>query len=443
MPQTARQSWGRAVTLVVLLVVLSACASHTVRLRPVERALEEQTPAKALAALETVHDDPDGLSYLLDKGMLLRMMGHYAESIEAFERAKAVAGALEATSLREQAGSLIVNDRVRAYDGEAFEKVLLHVYEALDYIELGRIDEARVESLQVGLRLQDMPGDEDGYRDDAFARTLSGLIYEALGEWSDAMIAYRKAYRAYEGYERLFGQPLPRQLGPPLLRLGAPLGLGDEGRGYAVRFGLESWPDLDAYRRQGDFIFLLHNGLAPTKHETFIDHFDPASGHTFRIALPAYGPARRAVDHARLRIAGGPVIESEVVEDIDAIARETLAEQLPLITARAVARAIAKWKMAKELREKHGDLAGLFADIAGFVSERADTRGWQTLPADIQMARTSLPAGDYPVTIELIAANGRVLAREQRRVELEAGQQTLLELHWTHAARRDRAADDD
>ncbi len=227
---------------------------------------------------------------------------------------------------------------------------------------------------------------------------------------------------------------MPASIAPPLLRLGAHLGLGDEVRSYADRFRLTTWPDLAAYRRQGDFVFLLHNGLAPAKRETFIDHFDPASGHVFRIALPAYGPVRRRADHARLRIAGGPMLVTEVVEDIDAIARETLKEQMPVITARAVARAIAKWRMSRELREQHGDLAGLFADLAGLVSERADTRGWQTLPADIQMARTSLPPGRYDVTIELIDADGQILASEPRRIELGSGRQTLLELHWTQGA---------
>ncbi len=432
MPKAAARSWRRPWVLLGLSLALAACVSHTVRQRPVVDALERQSPGQALAALDEVRGDEDGdLAFLLDKGMLLRMVGRYRESIEYFERAKDVAEELDALSLREQAGSLIVNDRVRAYAGERFERALVHVYEALDYLELGKADEARVEILQAGLLRQ---GEDEAEPDSVFADYLSGMVFESFGEWSDAMIAYR---RAFEGYERLRRSGGGRSilpvdaLGPPLLRLAGHLGLDDELKAYAARFPDAGRPGLEDYRRQGDLVFLLHNGLAPAKHEVFVDHYDPVSDHVFRIALPEYGPSRRVVDHARLRIGDGPVVVSEVVDDVEATARRTLERQRPLILARAIARAVAKWRMAEELREKQGDLAGLFADLAGLVSERADTRGWQTLPAEIQMVRRSLPPGRYPVVVELVGDDGRVVARRRSDVVLEAGRQTYLEWHWT------------
>ena len=57
-------------------------------------------------------------------------------------------------SVTEQIGSVIINDRTRAYVGEEFEQVLLHVYMALNFLEMNRADAARVEALQIDLTLR-------------------------------------------------------------------------------------------------------------------------------------------------------------------------------------------------------------------------------------------------------------------------------------------------
>ncbi|NNF97414.1 MAG: hypothetical protein HKM94_10855, partial [Halobacteria archaeon] len=51
---------------------------------------------------------------------------------------------------------------------------------------------------------------------------------------------------------------------------------------------------------------------------------------------------------------------------------------------------------------KQNDVAGLLVNIAGVLTERADTRSWLSLPANIQMARLQLPAGTYSLSIELL-----------------------------------------
>jgi hypothetical protein len=142
--------------------------------------------------------------YLLNKAMLLRINSDFKASNHAFEQAKRRMAKLQGVSLTEGAGSLIVNDNIKKYVGDEFEQVLLHVYKALNYLEMGEADAARVEALQIDIKLRQYARRiaKTKYIEDAFARYIAGLIYEDHGEWSDAMIEYRRAYEAYEQYIR-------------------------------------------------------------------------------------------------------------------------------------------------------------------------------------------------------------------------------------------------
>ena len=57
--------------------------------------------------------------------MLRRMAGEYARSNAVFEQAKDAIERLDAVSVSEQAGALAVNDMLRSYTGEPFERVLV------------------------------------------------------------------------------------------------------------------------------------------------------------------------------------------------------------------------------------------------------------------------------------------------------------------------------
>jgi len=157
--------------------------------------------------------------------------------------------------------------------------VLVHLYMALNYLELGQRDEARVEALQVDIKLREIAEKfpESKFTEDALSRYLTGMIYEELGEWSDAMIAYRKAYEAYQKYQSNFGVAIPSMLKLDLVRLAQRQGLGDELAQYRKEFGIAPPPKKKAVADdpQGELVFILNNGLAPIKREKVIDTWAP------------------------------------------------------------------------------------------------------------------------------------------------------------------------
>ena len=430
-----KRGWRRRAAEAFVLGVVSltsACATYSTGFQATEAALMRHQPRVALQVLEKQRPPKrDMVLYLLNKAMLLRMNGDYTASNQAFEAAKRLTSELSAVSLREQSESFVINDATRSYVGEEYELVLVHLYEALNYLNLGQLDDARVEAVQVDLELQAYHErfSKAGYTQDAFARYLNGMIYEDLGEISDAMIAYRKAYEAYQGYQIHYGVAVPAPLKRDLLRLSRAMGLDDELRRYQQAFGL----DLQAAQRdpdKGEVVFILSNGLVPIKRQasTLVPTYN--SGRLIRISLPVYQYRTSGADYARVNV-DGQRADTAVMENVAAIAIQNLKEKMPAITARAIARAVVKAKLADEA-DKNGDpLLGLMVNIAGIATEVADTRSWLTLPDNIQMARLAVAPGTYTVKVDLYGNYGRVLKEQAfSDVVVKQGRMTFLTYAW-------------
>jgi hypothetical protein len=416
------------------LVALCACATYSETIRSTERSLAQQRPDVALAELEKLGGSGrDRVLFLMNKGMLLRMTGDLAQSTQALEEAKRLVDDLLAVSISEQAASVIVNDAAQSFVGDEFEQVMINTYLALNYLERHRLDDARVEALQADVRFRQIAQrvPESAYTEDAFLRYLAGILYEELGEWSDAMIAYRKAYEAYRDHADLFGVPVPDSLKHDLIRLADRMELADEAARYRDEFGIKDTPSVAELLEKGELVFILHGGLAPIKYEQSITMTNPNTGRLIRLALPAYRPRPRQLAHARVSIDGRSVL-TELVEDVSAISVKSLEARMPGITARALSRMVAKDALARDAGDRGGaqGLLGVAVNIANTLTERADTRSWFTLPGQIQLARVALPAGDYVARIELVDTAGQLLHTDEVQVKLREGEKVYVSRHW-------------
>ena len=416
----------RRLWIVIAVTVLGACATYGDWVGDMEQYIARDQPGKALAVLDDRHQPRrDAVLTLLNRAMLLRMDGQFAQSNAAFEAAKSLIEQLSAVSVSEQTGALTINDTLRSYTGDPYEQVLLHVYEALNYIQLGELDSARVEALQLDVKLNQLA--DDGFHEDAFARYLSGMIYEGLHEWDDAMIAYRKSYELYRQYPPRLAMTVPDFLKQDLVRNARRLGLTDELKQYEHDFGQSAGAARKQDGHDGELIFFLHSGLAPVKHEV-ISSAITESGKMVSIAMPVYISRQPHVVAARLLIDDRQVT-TQLGENINTLAIESLDKQTPAIMARAIARAVVKSKAVSETR-KNDDSLGFLVNVAGVISERADTRSWSTLPNQIGLARLALPAGQYRMVVELLDAGGDIVQRkEYNNIDIRAGEEQFLSLH--------------
>ena len=394
----------------LLLLLLSGCASYSSSFQRIELLLAQQKPREALLELDKHPvSGADKLLYLLDKAMLQRMSGLYAESNASFEAAKKVIESLQGTSLVEQAGALTLNDSVMSYEGESFEQVYIHLYEALNYLALGQLDEARVEALQVDERFKALAEDNgESLIAGAFARYLAGMIYEAEGEVDQAMVSYRKAYEMYRKQGKTLGvAAVPRFLQQDLLRLSKQLGLMDEFEAYKKQFKDVAEQQSGHEADMGEVVLLLHAGLAPIKRvrDVFINTDD---GVPVRISLPVYQSRPTVVKGATLQV-GNISRDAVLVDNVDAMAKVSLEKRRPAMVARLVARAVAKAALSNKAEQQGGELAGLLVDVAAMATETADTRSWLTLPKHIYLFRMALPEGEYPALLTLVGTQGQAL----------------------------------
>ncbi len=418
--------------LLPVITALSGCATYSTGFVQVESELVKQNPVKALDALEKMdHPDRDRVLYLMNKAMLLRMAGNYSESNLQFEEAKRLIQERDAISISEQTTSFIINDATRAFIGEPFEQTMVHIFSALNYLDLSQLDEARVEALQADVRLNllNKRGGASPYKEDAFARYLSGIIFEMLGEWSNAMIAYRKAYQAYSRQNASLAVPVPVSLKHALLRLSSYLEITNEFEKFKTEFAVADWDTVAKLNENGEFILLSLNGLTPVKRESSHLLPNPGTGRLLRVSLPYYESRPLQVDSVRV-IADKQEQRTETVENIDAIARVTLEARMPEITARAIARMVVKDQAARAAGEQN-DWAGILTNVFNVMTERADTRSWLTLPAEIQLTRFSMPPGTYQLTLEWLDGSGNtVTTKTIDAVALKAGEKKLLSFHW-------------
>jgi hypothetical protein len=413
------------ITLVILALYLAGCATYSQQAVSMRDNLLSGRPDLARDTAEKKDQDEDDVLASLNKGMLRRMTEDYVGSNQIFEIAKQRMEALYGVSITDAAASITINDAVRAYKGDRYEQVLVHAYMAMNYLQLGKPDSARVEMLQADVKMMEWGDQPD---EDPFVRYFAGVIYESLGENDQALVSYRKARDIYVATRDEHMIDVPLMLRMDLLRLLAAQGMKDEYEKLRSELGLPDFEPAEHGSEYGELIVVLNSGLAPIRTETSIMTFSSeVQGHV-RVAFPVYATGPRPAKRARLDI-GGRRVELETVENIDRLAREALDEDMPAVMARAISRAVVKYQSQKQANEQHA-LAGFLLTVTNLATERADTRSWTTLPREIQMARVMLPAGEHDVRIEIVNPTGAVVDVIDVGVTISPKQHSFLTRHW-------------
>lgn len=412
-----------------LFLILYACApvSHYVM---VDQNLLDGNYNKADSIVEQYKEkygSRNAVLYYMDRGMTLHLSGNYEKSNMYLSEAEKIVDDLYTKSITTESGAMLTNDNLLPYEGEDFEKVMLNLIMALNYVYLGKWDDALVEARKVDHKLNlynDKYEKKNVYKEDAFARYLSGILYEYRGELNDAYISYSKAYTAYKDYRRSYGTPVPVFIGEDLLRLSKALGIYDEYKRYQVEFNNIKFRDIKEFQSNGEIIFICLLGKAPFKEDFFIDAPVPDVSkqlYYLRVALPRFTPQPSQIAYAKIYIRSRNSEEKTyLMEDITAIARKNLDDRIGRITAKAIARVALKFTAAqtakKAATEKYGKDAGALVggllNIASVATEQADKRSWRTLPDKIQMARIVLQPGNYNFEVHYIGAGGEVLEKK-------------------------------
>lgn len=457
-----------------VLVSVEGCGSTTSRYLLVEESLRVGDPTRADLILEQAEREYGAKSrvlYKMDRGMTLHLAGRYQESNALLEQAEEEMEQLYTRRLRTEAKAFLLNDTELPYEGEPYEQVMLNVLKSLNYAVLGSWNEALVEARRIDHRLNllsDRVTEKEGYRDDAFARYLTGILYEVTGDVNNAFIAYRKAYEAYRAEASWLHTPLPPMLREDLLRSTDALHLSEEHQEYRRAFAEVSWRTLSETQRLAHVVVISYNGAAPRKEDQFIDlpisldalnlvlltkraggSNNPENravdsllyglnGHVVRVAVPRLVPQKTQAATGEVKLHGkGEAFSArtELVQNFTALAEKNLTDRFPAIAVKAVARAAVKQTLAvgvgrgaeaaagKDAGPLVGLLAGILARSLAIATEEADKRSWRTLPDEVQLARLWVPPGEYELRIRSVDRGGSLMGRESvQAVRIQAGE---------------------
>lgn len=392
-----------------LILPLIGCASYQSKVHEARSALVRRDYPKALADLETLasQENGDQLVYLLDYGVSLQIAGKYAESNKILLKADRLSEQVDYQSVSRIAGSLALNEEMVQYKGDTFEKIFINAYLAMNYLELGQLDEALVEARRINEKYLKYRADEkQKFELNFFSKYLSAIIWEADRNYDDAYIAYEEAYKIDSSVPSLHED---------LIRSAKLARRMDSYKEWKKKFPevqeQASWYD----KTQGELVVIFQQGWGPRK-------YPGKDEYRFPVLYPVYSETQRT----RLYLDTKTYLSQEVY-DVQKAAIDTLKEDQGILLAKRLAGVATKAVLADQVRQKNkllGDLTWLALNLA----DRADVRQWSLLPQTIQIIRAPLPPGKYRFSLEGLGAgdipSGENLQGEE--VEVKAGKKKFV-----------------
>lgn len=439
----------RALAIVCLMPLFFSCVTYNNRIGSYYEQVLNNQYDKAYRALDQnklLLRKRNKLLYLFEKGKMAHLLKQYDSSNLYFNEADLFIEDARTTAGDIAVGTLL-NPMMETYKGEDFEKFMVHYYKSLNYLGLGKTEDAMVEARRISLRnyaQQDKAGfSTNRYSDDALALILQAIIYEQSGDMNNAFVSYRNAADVFlKNKGEWYGVGLPQQLKQDVLRTAAANGFTEDVQHYSTLLSTTYQPSAKA--PGGELVLFWENGLAPVKQEQsfffaltkdglgnfmftdpsgstnvpfiFDANFNPdniklADLRSLRVAFPKYLEQPVAYTHGTVLV-NNVLYNFEQAENINELAFATLRERflkemskaLSRIAIKKIAEAAARPKKDDKNKDEKEALASAI-QLFSLISEKADTRNWQTLPHTILYTRIPLQTGSNQIQITFSGPN--------------------------------------
>jgi hypothetical protein len=407
----ARRSAG-PVALALLLLAGSGCAGdYVARTRDLRRAYEAGQYEKAIEGFDAEvrkGKEIDRLLALMDEGMTLHAAGRHRDSIRVLAEADKLSQQLDVVSISEEAKVLLSSEREKAYRGEDFEKLMISVLQALNYAQLGMDEDALVEARRVNERMLAMIREENKpYEQLAVARYLSAVLWEDTGHEDDAFIDYAAA-------NELAGDL--GTLAEPLLRLAK-----RTERHEALAELRKQYPGVEPKplrRTEGQLLVVVEAGRVPEKTNGTWHGRSKAE----LIAIPVFRD-RPWTRGTTVAVGAEPPVLPTAVTSLENVSKVHLNDRVGRMIAKQLAALVVRAGIATGIgAATKSETLGVLAFLAASYVNQPDLRSWLSLPAQFELARFRLPAGQHEVTVRSGAKN------LVQTVDVRPGRVTLLVL---------------
>lgn len=449
-----------------LLLLLTGCASFRTdksQYAGMDRLLAKADYPAAITQLETVKETAytykDRVVYYLDIGMLHHWNGDYEKSNAMLEKAERGIEDNFTKSVTRSASSMIMNDNVLAYAGEDYEDIYLNAFKALNYLALGRNDEAFVEVRRINNKLVQLESKYDKvaqkmnqaeeahetfvpgksyFQESALGRYLGMMLYRADDKWDDVRIDLEKIDRGWRLQPDIYTFQKPgfarstRRVRAPTARLNVIAFSGLAPDKKATTFYIHTEENIIVFANSSEN-YLGKQNLSALN---FISWHGVSEGYHFKLQLPYMEKRPSEVERIEVEIIGVTTQTLQPLESLENVAIETFSIKKPLIFLKTITRAVIKGLAAEQAKQDmtknmDGGMAfftRLAADLLVDSTENADLRVSRFFPAEAAIREIHLDEGTYDIRIKYYSARGKLLHIDERiGVDIEANRLNVLE----------------
>ncbi|MDR0582785.1 MAG: hypothetical protein LBG57_00320 [Treponema sp.] len=400
-------------------LVLSCATGSFARL---DNAAEQSRYAESAGLLEKRKNSlyapsKDSVLYFLDKGMLSHYAKNYAESSRLLESGERAIETAYTRSVTREIGSYLLNDTVLEYPGEDYEDIYINSFNALNYFHRGNLEDAMVEIRRMNNKTAQLSAKYNvittalqkealelgqgnipanlraagKFTDSALARYLGILFYRNEGMYDDARIDSEGLRLAFANAPVVYNYPVPSSISG----------------------------ELNIPKGMARFNALAFSGLSPVKRSRVLRIPLPGSRWA-KIALPELESRRSEITRIEVVFDKGQRFRLELLEDIEAVTRETFKARQNVIYLKSVLRAMVKGlgslaldTAAKETEEDEAEISlvlgllSITAQIFAEASEQADLRISRYFPARAYVGGINIVPGIYSFRINYYNKSGR------------------------------------
>ena len=432
----------KVVVMSLLSLLLYSCGSY--KLDEAQNSIKEQFAARnyeKTAELvqkyrkEKVYQDKDRVLFHLELATANHFAGNHKGSVSAFGDAEIAIDDEFTKSIARGAKSILTNDNQLAYDGEPYEDVYINAFKSLSFLKQGDLDGAQVEARRMTYKMENLDikykglaesmSKKESEKDTAnfsvgkmniqnssLSHYLSAVIFAKQFKPDNARIEVDRLKTAIDEQITLFAFPKPK----------------------------DELVDIIEQPESYNLMVVGFAGRAPFKEQIdnriYIEDMD----FYVKYSLPQLKRVPSNVASIKVYADGKELGNLEMIESMEGVAEQIFRVKEPIIRKRTIIRATSKaiaGKLAEKRAEKEseglGMIVGLVGQIATETTEKADLRGWQTLPGRAYSNLFQLNAGTHSIKIDYFSSIGTVVFSEEKTIEIGSGPEHLSlfeSLYW-------------
>lgn len=422
----------RPVLLLLPLLFAAGCASYALDqaqfdIRSGFVSGDYKQAGKELSRFQRkkVYKSKDAVLFNLENGVISHFAGDYKESSRYFLKAESEIESNYTKSISRGVGAFFVNDNKLVYDGEPYEDVYVNAFNALNFIQLQDFDAALVEARRMSFKMEQLDIKIKGLVD-AFAKTdTTGQI-----DWNSSKVSIQNSALSHYLATVLFAKTnKPDDARIEAQKISTAVMEQNSHNGFRQR----ERPDYSHLLNHTSYNVLLtgFSGQAPIKSQEdnrFLwSSFDgePENSFYLKFSYPILELYPSKVSRIRVVVDDEETVPLELIEEMDVVSSKVFKAKQSIIYGRAILRAgfkaVASKLISSSVREQNETLGNIF-EILGFITqeatEKADLRGWQTLPGAVWMQPIALTAGHHRLRFEYLSERGAILSAQEFEIEV-------------------------